>query len=182
MTDTDGLPIRRPTRLAEYDYSSDGAYFLTVCAFHHKCIFSSIVGGGVLDAPLCELSSLGKVIEANLLTVIKRYHHLILDHYVIMPNHIHILLHTCGASRTPLPTSPPVNRKANAVIPALIGTWKRFSQKEAGCLLFQRSYYDHVIRNEHDFFVHWDYIEHNPARWLEDELYLEETEKCDVCR
>ena len=176
------LPKRHPTRLAEFDYSSEAYYFLTLCAFQHKCIFSRIVGGGVLDAPLCELSSFGKSVETNLRAIIDRQPYLFLDHYVIMPNHIHVLVHTGGASRTPPPTGSPVNGKANAVLPSFVSTWKRFSQKEAGCVLFQRSYYDHIIRNEKDFLIHWDYIEHNPARWLEDELYREETEDTDVCR
>ncbi len=176
------LPKRQPSRLAEFDYSSEAYYFLTLCAFHHKCLFSRIVGGGVLDAPQCELSSFGKLVESNLLAITDRHGRLFLDRYVVMPNHIHVLLHTGGASRTPPPTSPPASSKANALIPAFVSTWKRFSQKEAGCVLFQRSYYDHIIRNEQDFLTHWNYIEHNPARWLEDELYREETEDTDVCR
>ena len=176
------LPVRHLVRLSEFDYSSEGSYFLTVCAIQHKCIFSRIVGGVVLEAPFFILSSIGRIVERNLLEVLKQRTNIVIDRYVIMPNHVHILLRINGASGTPPPTNLPVNRAANAVIPAFVGTWKRFANREAGRALFQRSYYDHVIRNEKDFLVHWEYIENNPARWLEDALYREETEDSDVCR
>ena len=159
---------RKPTRLSEYDYSSEGAYFLTVCSKGHRCIFSRVVGGGVLDAPRCELSGYGKAVEQTLLEVAEHYENIHLESFVIMPNHIHLLLMCNGTSRTPSPTA--ANRQ-NALIPSFIGTWKRFANKSAGAELFQRSYYDHIIRDEMDYIIRLRYIEENPAKWSSDEFY-----------
>ena len=89
-----------------------------------------------------------------------------IDKYVVMPNHVHFIITVAahgGSSRTPTPT--------NAKLPALVSTWKRFTNKKAGVSLWQRSYYDHVIRNDADCLRAWQYIDDNPAKWAEDEYY-----------
>lgn len=92
------------------------------------------------------------------------------DKYVIMANHIHIILlidsEASGTSRSP---SPP-----NAVVPHFISTFKRFCHRDVGEKIFQRSYHDHVIRGEKDYLKIWQYIDSNPARWKEDCFYVEE--------
>ena len=95
----------------------------------------------------------------------KIYNHIEINNYVIMPNHIHILINVSasGMSGSPSPT--------NEVIPSFIGTLKRFVNKEVGENIFQRSYNDHIIRNERDYLEHYTYIENNPIRWELDELY-----------
>lgn len=83
-----------------------------------------------------------------------------------MPNHVHFIITVAahgGSSRTPTPT--------NAKLPAFVSTWKRFTNKKAGVSLWQRSYYDHVIRNDADCLRAWQYIDDNPAKWAEDEYY-----------
>ncbi len=159
---------RKQVRLAEYDYSNDGSYFITICSKEHRCIFSHIVGDGVLDVPLCRLTDYGKLAEKTLLEVTRHYENVTLDSYVIMPNHIHLLLTFRGTSRTPSPTTC---GRASASVPSFISTWKRFANKAAGADLFQRSYYDHIIRDEMDFVTRLRYIEENPLRWQKDELY-----------
>lgn len=91
------------------------------------------------------------------------------DAYVIMPNHIHILLMVFenGASRT----SPPT--KQHSAVSRFVSTFKRFCNKEYGKNIWQRYYNDHVIRNQKDYDEHWRYIQENPIRWQEDELYAE---------
>ena len=101
------LPKRKQIRLREYDYSSLGAYFVTVCTQDRRCILSDIaVGDGVLDVPNVRLSSYGKTVEETLREIETAYAWLSLDRYVIMPNHIHLLLRieTNGPSGTPAPT------------------------------------------------------------------------------
>ena len=95
------------------------------------------------------------------------YNHLKMDNYVIMPNHIHLLISidSCGTSGSPSPTT--------ATIPAFVGALKRFVNKEMGKNIFQRSFHDHIIRNEKDYLEHYTYIENNPAKWEEDHLYCE---------
>ena len=159
-------PIRKPMRLREYDYSSPGAYFITICTREKECLLSRIlVGAGVLDGPKVELSSCGMAVEETLRDMDRHYPRVSIDRFVIMPNHIHLLLciSAGGPSGTPAPT--------NAVLPSLISYLKRTTNRKCGFPLWQRSYYDHVIRNEDDYRQIAEYIEANPARWGEDRFY-----------
>ena len=162
------LPQRKRIRLPDYDYSSPGAYFVTVCTQNRRCILSSIVvGDGVLDVPQARLTSSGMCVRDTLLEIEQHYKWLSLDHYVIMPNHIHLLLRIeeNGPSGTPAPT--------NETLPKLISTFKRFTNRRCGAQLWQRSYHEHVIRGESDYREIWEYIESNPAKWAEDRYYQE---------
>ena len=155
-------------RLPEYDYGANGAYFVTVCTEGKRCILGHVVGGGVPDAPYTRLSEYGIAAEKTLLEMSAFYKDVAIEKYVIMPNHVHFIIsiNACGGpSRTPAP--------ANARLPAFISTWKRFTNKKAGFPLWQRNYYDHVIRTEANYLRIWQYIDENPAFWAEDEYYSE---------
>ena len=117
------------------------------------------------------------------------YDHISVEHYVIMPNHIHLLLHINenGQSRTPVPTTEkgkdiekrlptvPVNvERSNSVISKFISTFKRFCNKEYGMNIWQYRSNDHIIRDLADYERHWNYICENPIRWQLDELYAGE--------
>ena len=164
------LPKRKPNRLPEFDYSAPGIYFLTICVEGKRCILGEIVGGGALDAPQIQLTKTGKIVEKHILSG-SRIPHICVDNYVIMPNHIHLLLvvsegENGGSSRAPTPT--------NAVVPHFVSTFKRFCRREIGTQIFQRSYHDHIIRGEQDYLKIWQYIDTNPARWNEDCFYQED--------
>ena len=158
-------PQRKPTRLKDYDYSSTGVYFITICSKDKKPIFSRVVGDGDLDVPKVILYRYGEIINNNITYMNKIYNHINIDNYVIMPNHVHVLLSVkkSGTSRSPSPT--------NEVVPTFVGTLKRFVNKELGDNIFQRSYNDHIIRNERDYIEHYTYIENNPLKWEFDEFY-----------
>ena len=161
-------PKRKRIRLPNYDYSSPGAYFITFCTKEKRCTLSDIaVGDGVLDIPNVRLSPYGEIVAETLREIEKTYSWLSLDRYVIMPNHVHLLL--CiggnGPSRTPDPT--------NKTLPMLISTFKRFTNRRCGVQLWQRSYHEHVIRSEADFRQIWEYIDNNPTKWAEDRYYTE---------
>ncbi len=97
------LPKRKPTRLKEYDYNQSGYYFITICAYKKTCIFSHVVGGGAFDAPQNKLSSIGETIEKYILST-NNILEITIDKYVIMPNHIHLILivqNGCGTSKAP---------------------------------------------------------------------------------
>ena len=155
---------RKPTRLKDYDYSSAGVYFLTICSKDRKLIFSRIVGDGDLDVPRVCLYRHGKIIEKHIEYMNKIYDNIRIDNYVIMPNHIHILLsvYDNGMSRSPSPT--------NDIIPSFVGTLKRFVNREVGENIFQRSYNDHIIRDEQDYLARWNYIDNNPIKRNLDDL------------
>ena len=162
---------RKPTRLRYYDYSQNGGYFLTVCTKDKQCLFGSVVGDGVLDVPYTALSKLGQMVERRIQEMAGFYSHIRIDHYVVMPNHVHLLLivqnradQTSGPSGTPAPT--------NAVVPQFISAFKRLTNREAGISLWQRGYHDHIIRDQADYEIRWNYIETNPVRWASDELYM----------
>lgn len=163
-----GLTKRKGTRLPAYDYSKPGAYFVTVCTHNRECLLSQItpVGEG-LAPPAVHLTEIGKIVEEEILALEVRFPAVKMNHYVIMPNHIHLLLtlqeSAGGASPSPTVTS-------------VIGTMKSVStircHKEWNDRLsWQRSFYDHVIRNERDYQEIWKYIEENPAKWTQDRFF-----------
>ena len=165
------LQQRKSTRLKNFDYSSSGAYFITICTESRRQILSRVVGGDVLDAPKnLELLTYGKIAEKYIKQLNDFYDDVIVDRYVIMPNHIHIILFVLqnGASRT----SPPTTQ--HSTVSQFVSTFKRFCNKEYGGNIWQKHFYDHIIRNFKDYEEHVKYIYENPICWYNDELYGEE--------
>jgi REP element-mobilizing transposase RayT len=164
------LPKRKPTRLKNFDYGTTGAYFITICTENRRKILSRIVGCDVLGAPkIVELLPCGSVAEKYINQLNQYYKNINVDSYVIMPNHIHILLsvRTSGAPRTSHPT------RQDSTVSMFVSTLKRFCNKELGENIWQISFNDHIIRNQRDYEEHIKYIHENPARWYFDELYSE---------
>ena len=166
------LPKRKHPRLDNYDYSSAGAYFVTICTQNRRCVLSCIVGRGLAPAETTaiEYTSLGEIAEKQLFLLADRYPHLTIDQYVIMPNHIHAILilngETAGASPRPTLTD-------------IICTYKSLTTRECKKngfreKLFQISFYEHIIRGRDDYEEIVKYIYENPTRWYYDELYAEE--------
>ena len=176
-----GLPKRKDLRLKQYDYSSAGAYFVTICIKDRKRILSTIikpsVGVGALDDPLTpqiHLTEIGKITEKYLLSS-ENIPGVKIDRYVIMPDHIHVIIflypdkyasHKDGSSRAPTPT--------NEMLPHIVSTFKRFCNREIGDNIFQRGYIEHIVRDREDYETRAKYIYENPMRWCYDELYAEE--------
>ena len=158
-------PKRKSTRLKDYDYSSEGAYFITICTHNKQKILCDIVGGGALDAPKIKLSTIGGIVEKYILSS-NNIPEISVEKYVIMPNHIHLILlvkNNIGTSKAPSPT--------NNIISHSISTLKRFVNRDVGENIFQRSFYDHIIRGENDYLKIWNYIDTNPQKWEEDCFY-----------
>ena len=163
---------RKPNRIPGYNYSLNGVYFITICADKRKCLFSSVVGGGAIDAPKIRLSSIGKIIDKYILSS-ENINGVHIDKYVIMPNHLHLLIEIdsdVGMSNFALRNIAP--SPTSAKIPHLVSTLKRFVNHEIGYNVFQRSYYDHVVRNEKDYLIHWEYVDTNPIKWETDDYYI----------
>ena len=158
------MPLRKQNRLADYDYSQPGAYFLTICVKDRSCILGSIVGADDHIGPYTKLSNIGKIVE--------KYTRMIpgIDKYVIMPNHVHMILRISAKDpqEGPMWSSAPTNTS----IPRIMRTWKTLITKEVGDSIWQRSYYDHIIRDEQDYIVRAQYIANNPARWCVDRYYF----------
>ena len=170
------LPKRKPTRLKEYDYSQNGAYFITICVKDRKQLLSNIVGDGVLDVPQNMLTWYGEIANKHINQMNDFYEDISVNKYVIMPNHIHLLLSIkdaesfslYGTSRTPSPT--------NSKIAKFISTFKRYCNREYGNNIWQRSFHDHIIRGEKDYLKIWEYIDTNIIKWENDCFYTSEKE------
>ena len=157
---------RKHTRMAHYDYSTAGAYYVTICTHNRRCLLSRVVGRRLAPAET-ELSVYGKIAQEQLLLLEKRFPLLKVDQYVIMPNHIHavlILEETAGASPRPTLTD-------------IVCAYKSLTTRACKKLLpinklFQTSFYEHVIRGREDYKEIVKYIAENPSRWESDNLYL----------
>ena len=160
------LPRRKTNRLCDYDYSQNGAYFITVCTQDRKKRLSNITVGtpvpGCPQEPLMELLYHGRIAEKYIQQMDAFYSHISVDRYVIIPDHIHFLLTFHEADGHPgrgVPTR-------TSVIARFVGTFKRFCNKEYGMDIWQSRYYDHVIRNQQDYDEIWQYIEDKPRKWI----------------
>ncbi len=171
------LPKRKPTRLSNHDYGAASAYFITICTEERRRILSTVVGADVPDGPpgartyRTQLSEKGRIADRILRQMDAYYESISVDAFVIMPNHIHLILfipYDGGASRT----SPPTRQHAG--VSRFVSTFKRFCNKEYGENIWQRSFYDHVIRDRADYDEVVKYIAQNPMKWHFDELYVEE--------
>ena len=158
--------LRKKLRLNGWDYSQEGAYFLTLCALDRKCLFSKVVGRGILDAPMIQLYSFGLYIQEALEYLQNNNPNIMIHNWVIMPNHVHILL---SLRREGSASSS----AANAKIPKFVSSLKRCTNKMAGIKLWQTSYYDHIIRDDEDFLRRWQYIDRNPSAWNEDDYFTD---------
>ena len=163
------LPQRKPTGLPGYDYSQNGAYFITICAAEKQHVFGKVcVGQGLAPAEM-KVSRCGKIVAQQIEEICHRYKTVVVDKYIVMPNHVHILLRLlpAPAGASPCPT-----------ISDVICAVKSLSVRECRKIgymgkLFQTSFHDHVIRDERDYQRIWDYIDSNPAKWEEDCYYNE---------
>ena len=161
---------RRSTRLSEFDYTRQGAYFVTMCTQNRMCLFGEIVNGEM------RMNELGRVAHSVWKEIPAHFPQVETDAWVVMPNHVHgilLIAHNARATHaSPLrPSSGPPKRSLGAIVGSYkSAVSKRINQscRTPGVPLWQRSYYDHVIRNDADLNRIRQYIAENPARWHED--------------
>ncbi len=152
------LPQRKHPRLKTYDYSQNGCYHLTLCTKDARPILSKIVPPHTeMDRAVVQLTPSGHVVERYIQNIPAAYQGVELVKYVIMPNHVHLLISLTSRSTVSVPT--------------IIRSLKRMVNREIGMPLWQDSYYDVIIRNDTVFQCEWSYIDNNPDKWVEDELY-----------
>lgn len=165
-TNDNKYPKRKPTRLQGFDYDTTGAYFITICTENRQKILSSIVGEG---SPLPQLSHCGKIADKWIRALPEKYKEISVDSYVIMPNHIHLML---------IAIMDDNRNNSSTAITAVIG-WLKYQitkeinekQNTIGQKIFQRSFHDHIIRNLEDYKEISKYIYENPFHWLDDCFY-----------
>ena len=157
------FPKRKVLRLKDYDYSQTGGYFITFCTENRAPLLSRItVGKAALRLPQVELPEYGRITEKYIQNISVAYPHISVENYVIMPNHVHLLLLVGDGGQG----------AARPTVSAVVRSIKALVRKETGKSLFQNSFYDHILRDEQDFLIHWDYIETNPGKWAEDEYHI----------
>lgn len=147
---------RKPNRLRNYDYSQNGCYFITLCTKDRCNFLSEIVGNDDLGVPKkIVLKPYGIIAEQYINSINTAYKTVFVENYIIMPNHVHllILIDTYGLPRSSAPT-----------ISNIISAFKHLTNRKCGVNLWQRSFYDHIIRNEEDFQNTWNYIEYNALK------------------
>jgi len=163
---------RRSIRLKEHDYSWPAWYFVTICSHNRDCIFGEVINNNM------GLNTVGKIVEEEWLRTPIIRPGVELDDYVVMPNHLHgiiIIGHSVGATRRVAPTNEG-NRVTSYSLGSIIGQFKSVSAKRinkirgtSGVSMWQRNYYDHIIRNENDLHHIRTYITDNPIQWTIDE-------------
>ena len=149
-----------------YDYSSGGAYFLTICAKDRRNRFWENVGATIGRPQDVILSPNGKIVDEAIRNIPKIYPAIAVEQYVIMPDHVHLLLRVRADEYGRPMVAPTMSR--------VVQQMKGYVTKRMGESVWQKLFYDHVIRNQMDYDEHVRYIYENPARWQDDELYCAE--------
>lgn len=172
---------RRSIRLPRFDYSSPGAYFVTICAHHKECIFGDVENGDVV------LNEIGEMVRNRLLASADMCSEIEIDEFMIMPNHLHLIVWIVRACATrPCIKRPrelsnmdrgawhaPVRKPRS--LSSFVGLFKskttsiyRKISNDSDSALWQRNYYERVIRNENELFAIRKYIIENPLKWEND--------------
>ena len=157
------LPKRKHPRLKNYDYSQNGYYFITICTQDHKKLLGSIhLPDDPQALPDNTLSEYGRITETYIKSIENAYRNVYVEKYVIMPNHVHLILVLYSDKDTePAPS-----------IQTVIHGFKSLTTKKIGFPIWQESFYEHIIRNDAAYREIWTYIDDNPRRWLEDRYNL----------
>lgn len=147
---------RKLPRLQGYDYTQPNFYFVTICTAKHRCLFGR---PGTVNA-------LGHIAQTELLCVPAHYRNVRIDKYVIMPNHVHVIF-VLEAQE---------GLTANPTLSTVVGQYKSAVSKAAhelypGLPVWQKSFYEEVIRNKAHYLAVWNYIEGNPLKWDKDEYF-----------
>jgi REP element-mobilizing transposase RayT len=190
MKNEAGKPNRRSIRLPAYNYSQPGAYFLTICSYNRLFLFGDIQDGKMI------LNGNGLIVHEEWQKTTEMRLNVVLDTFVIMPNHIHGIpgikddinhgKAKCRGTmhRAPTPMIERFGKPVSNSIPTIIRGFKsavthRINEirQTPGAPIWQRKYYEHVIRNEDDLNEIRQYIENNSAKWLEDENHPENIRK-----
>ena len=166
-------PTRKPTRLPDYDYSQNGCYFVTVCVkdkqylLGHYKAKQKIVGAGLRARPqdALVLSELGREVEKTIQYIDRNYDNVHIETAIVMPNQIHLLVTLDDFE------SRQTGGRGNPPLQNVIGQLKSYTTKryrelthEKDAKLWQRGFYEHIIRNETEFRRAWEYIEYNALK------------------
>lgn len=174
---------RRSIRLQGYDYSQSGAYFVTICVQNRECLFGDIFDG------VMQLNDAGQIIVDWYWELEQKFPDIQCGDFICMPNHVHfIAINTgnptpVGADLCVCPSPTPRGEHTGSPLPQVVQwfktmttnayingvknqRWQSFNKR-----LWQRNYYEHIVRNDSDFIRIQQYIQNNPALWQQDTLH-----------
>ena len=160
------LPKRKPNRLINYDYSQPNAYFITICTKNKEMLLWENVGASIARPENVRLSQYGKIVEESIEKISTCYPAITVDNYVVMPNHIHLLLQIHSDDNGRAMLAPTISR--------VVQHMKGYVTKQIGKSIWQKLFHDHVIRDEAGYLKIWNYIEGNPSKWELDCFYMKE--------
>ena len=168
------LPNRHSIRLANYDYSSDGWYFVTTCTHKGEHLFGTITDGKM------KLNQYGIIVQECWNDLTNHYSNIVLHDFCIMPNHFHGIIeinNDKGTIRAGLKPAPTDLDNVNFALSEIVRGFKTFSSQKinrlrqsAGESVWQRNYFEHVIRSEKSYYTLVNYIHNNALRWSLDKL------------
>lgn len=160
-----GLQTRKQIRLPGYDYSQNGVYFITVCTQdRYEWFWRRNVGADTIRPNMPPLlSEYGRIVEKAIQDISIHYSGVDVEHYCIMPNHIHIMIAIQQNHNGRMVSAPTVS--------TIIGQMKRWVSKQIGFSIWQKSFHDHIIRNRAEYRQVWKYIDENPLKWELDCYY-----------
>ena len=165
------LRTRKPNRLKEYDYSAPGCYFITICVKERTPFLRR--GAHCAPAfPFPPLTDIGELVDRVIREIPSHYSNTRIEKYVIMPNHIHLLLSLLPDNNGRTMCAPTPKRGVDQIVKAM----KETVTKQIGYSIWQKGFYDHIVRNDSDYYRIWKYIDNNPAKWREDCYYEEMTD------
>ena len=162
---------RRSIRLQGYDYRRNGAYFVTICAHNRVPLFGEIINGEM------RLNEAGRIAQRLWNELSQHFSHVDTDAFVVMPNHVHGIIviedtHVGARHASPLHRS---HKSPRAALGTIVGSYKSAVTKQVnrelgapGIPVWQRNYYEHIIRNEASLHDIRNYIIHNPVQWSDD--------------
>ena len=174
---------RKLNRLENYDYSSNGLYFITICTKDREKYLSDIIsvgnaalgvpqnimtGNDIFDVPIVKLTEYGKIVNENIKKINDIYRYVSVTKYVIMPDHIHMILFVSDYEDKPLKNGTPRAAFPTKSVSQIINGLKSISTKQIGFSIWQKSFHDHIIRNEKEFLEICAYIDNNPINWVND--------------
>ena len=151
------LPKRKVIRIKDFDYSTPGAYFITVCTANREEIFWSDRRGELCSPANVPLSDIGLIVDNEIKKLDSVYNAVTVEKYCIMPDHIHLILSIRADENGRTQFAPTISR--------VIKQFKGSITKRIGRTIWQKSFYDHGIRNQRDYDEIWEYIENNPLKY-----------------
>ena len=155
---------RKNIRLPNWNYATKACYHVTICTHNRKTFFAT-VSHTPIDGYRTELTHMGSLCRDAIELAAQEYNLVNVANYVIMPNHVHLLIEIHDDD-------------SNTLLGRFVGFLKSKTTRmirengHPGMTIWQRGYYDHIIRDEDDYHRTWEYINNNPARWGEDKYFV----------